>query len=79
MLTDTRYGDLGSDHIGGYLKSDITGKKNSDSSTVLRSTQAQILVDTSDLGRSNVLPIEVIAANQRRTVLNREKRTECRE
>jgi len=49
-LTNTRPLDLGSQHVGGNLKSDITGEKDSDGCTVLLGCQVQVFGDSSNLG-----------------------------
>ena len=63
-LTDTGYRNFGSNHIGRDLESDITGKQNSDSGTVLSRSHAEVLIDTSNLRRCDILPIEIIADRQ---------------
>ena len=59
-LTDSGPFDLGGQHVGGDLEGDVTGKQNGHGGAVLGRSQFEILGDTSQVGGSNVLSVNVV-------------------
>jgi len=70
-LTDSGVLDLGGNHVGRDLEADVTGKEHGDGGGIVLGRQVQVFLDTGDLGTSDVLPVEVVAAGQREQSVER--------